>query len=54
LRQHGVATLRITAKEVLTNMGGVLHQIIQTVAGRIPLHRPTDGPPPQPAAGEDK
>jgi len=54
LQQNKVATLRIAARDVLTNIGGVLNQITNSVAERVPLHRPADGPPPQPAAREDR
>ncbi|WP_324751320.1 endonuclease domain-containing protein [Sphingomonas sp. LY54] len=48
LMAQGFRTLRIPAREVLSNLDGALAHI---VAQCQPLHRPADGPPPR--TGED-
>jgi very-short-patch-repair endonuclease len=53
LAEHGIATLRIRATDVLRNMEGVLEWIAIHARERAPLHRPSDGPPPPAAPGEE-
>ncbi len=48
---HGFETLRIPAREVLSNLDGVVTGIVTACRARGPLHRPSDGPPPR--SGED-
>jgi very-short-patch-repair endonuclease len=43
LAQNRVETVRIPAREVLTNMEGVVAYIVQYAAARIPLNRAADG-----------
>jgi very-short-patch-repair endonuclease len=47
LAEAGIRTVRITATEVLNNLGGVLQLILLECRGN-PLHHPAapDGPPP--------
>jgi very-short-patch-repair endonuclease len=51
LRSQGVAALRVPARAVLEDMERVIARIVEVAIGRVPLHRPVDGPPPR--AGED-
>jgi very-short-patch-repair endonuclease len=53
LRAAGLEVMRIPAREVLTNMDGVLRGIVAKCDELGPLHHPAsrDGPPPR--AGED-
>ena len=53
LAHHGIFTLRIPASEVLNNLEGALAFIAAHARERAPLHRPSDGPPPPAAPGED-
>jgi len=53
LAEHGIATLRIPAADVLRNMEGVLAWIDIHARKRAPLHRPPDGPPPPAPPGEE-
>ena len=53
LASHGVATLRIAAREVFSNPEGVIAGIVEAARHRAPLHRPPGGPPPQAKLGED-
>ena len=53
LAGHGIATLRVSAVDVLRNMEGVIAWIEVHARERAPLHRPADGPPPPAAPGED-
>jgi very-short-patch-repair endonuclease len=48
---NGVRTCRIPAKDVLTNLEGVVRYIVGVAGGELPLHQPAAGPPP--LAGED-
>ncbi|HEX7693574.1 MAG TPA: DUF559 domain-containing protein [Sphingomonas sp.] len=48
----GIRTLRIAAVEVLRNLDAVTRLIVAE-CGIIPLHRPSDGPPPHAKHGED-
>jgi very-short-patch-repair endonuclease len=54
LAERGILTLRISAADVLRNMEGVLAWIDLHARERAPLHRPSDGPPPPAAPGEDR
>ncbi len=50
LAHHGVATLRVPARELYVDMDGVVAGIVTAALARIPLHhRPegAGGPPPQ-------
>ena len=55
LAEHGIETLRVAAKDVLTNLDGVLIYILARVRARLPLHHPAapGGPPPRDKLGED-
>jgi very-short-patch-repair endonuclease len=53
LAAHDVVTLRIPAREVLSNLEGVVIGIVEAARRRPPLHRPSGGPPPQGELGED-
>ena len=52
LKECGVDTLRIPAREVLRDVNAVVAGIVARAKERIPLHHPADGPPPR-QAGED-
>ena len=55
LQAHGIETLRIGARDVFSNLDGVVTHIVEAVRARLPLHHPPEeagGPPPR--AGEDK
>lgn len=47
LAQRGFETLRIPAKDVLTDLNAVIRMIIAKCEARPPLHRPMGGPPPR-------
>ena len=55
LSEHGIATLRVTARDVLANMDGVIAYIVDAAETRPPLHPPATpgGPPPRDKLGED-
>nr|WP_157013574.1 DUF559 domain-containing protein [Sphingomonas parapaucimobilis] len=53
LAEHGVAVLRIPARDVLRNLDSVVRYIVAQARDRLPLHRPADGPPPQAELGEE-
>ena len=53
LAGHGVAVLRIPAREVLRDLDAVVRYIVLQARDRLPLHRPADGPPPQVKLGEE-
>ena len=53
LAEHGVAVLRIPARDVLRDLDSVVRYIVAQARDRLPLHRPADGPPPQVELGED-
>jgi very-short-patch-repair endonuclease len=53
LASQGVATLRIVATEVLTDLDCVVRGILDAARTRLPLHHPADGPPPRDELGED-
>lgn len=46
LRSQGVRVIRIRASSVLDNMHGVVDYIIGKAGLHLPLHHPSDGPPP--------
>ena len=54
LRSQGVATLRVPAKVVLSDMAAAVTRIVEVCRSRgtgqeeqrVPLHHPADGPPP--------
>jgi len=47
----GFETMRIPAREVLSNLEGVVAGVVARCTELRPLHRPLDGPPPR--SGED-
>jgi very-short-patch-repair endonuclease len=51
LEAMGFTMMRIPAREVLSNMEGVLAGVVEQCRTLGPLHRPSDGPPPR--SGED-
>ncbi|MET3438337.1 very-short-patch-repair endonuclease [Sphingomonas sp. 1185] len=53
LSEHGVAVLRIAARDVLRDLDSVVRYIVAQAHDRLPLHRPSDGPPPQVELGEE-
>ena len=53
MAQNGIATLRLSAVDVMRNLEGSMKMIIAKAEERLPLHRPADGPPPQAALGEE-
>ena len=52
LRDLGFLTLRVPAKEVSSNLEGVVLGIVDVCQKRGPLHRPSGGPPPR--SGEEQ
>ena len=53
LTRAGIFTLRIAAREVLSNLDGVFIHIVERATARLPLHHPSDGPPPRDKLGEE-
>ena len=55
LTEHGIETLRIGARDVLTDLNAVMTHIFNTAASRSPLHHPAapGGPPPRAKLRED-
>ena len=55
LARAGIATLRITAAEVLRDVEAVCHHILAEARVRLPLHHPAEpgGPPPRDKLGEE-
>ena len=60
LRSQGIATTRIPAQAVLSDIGSVVLRLVEIcdiriaqvgLRRRVPLHHPVDGPPPR--SGED-
>ena len=51
LREKGFDVMRISARDVLGNLDGVVAGVVARCGERGPLHHPADGPPPR--AGED-
>ncbi|HEX8383786.1 MAG TPA: endonuclease domain-containing protein [Sphingomonas sp.] len=51
LADHGFATLRIPARDVLRDMDSVVAAIVGACRERGPLHQPLAGPPPR--SGEE-
>ena len=49
----GIATLRISAREVLADLGAVVQGVVATCTERLPLHHPAGGPPPRDKLGEE-
>ena len=49
----GMTTLRITARDVLADIGAVVTFILVEAAARLPLHHPSGGPPPRDKLGEE-
>jgi very-short-patch-repair endonuclease len=47
LRRLGFHVIRISARDVLKNMDGVLRYIVAVCSEVGPLHHPSDGPPPR-------
>jgi len=56
LAMHGIVTLRIAARDVLSDPDAVVRHIVAVATVRMPLHhRPAaGGPPPQAKLGEDE
>ena len=52
---HGIATLRVSAADVLRDLGRAVEAIVAAARARLPLHHPAapGGPPPQAELGED-
>src|SRR3546814_3496207 len=52
---HGIATMRIPAREVLRDLDGVVRGIVAAAQARLPLHHPAapDGPPPRDKLGAE-
>jgi 3-isopropylmalate/(R)-2-methylmalate dehydratase small subunit len=53
LTEHGVLTIRFPAAQVHKDLESVIKQIVAEAEARIPLHHPSDGPPPHDEHGED-
>jgi very-short-patch-repair endonuclease len=53
LIRAGIATLRIPARDVLSNLDGVVTYIVGQAKARLPLHHPSGGPPPRDKLGEE-
>ncbi|MBB4153291.1 very-short-patch-repair endonuclease [Sphingomonas jinjuensis] len=53
LRQHGIETLRIPAREILHDLDAVLTGILAIASMGLPLHHAAHGPPPRDKLGED-
>jgi very-short-patch-repair endonuclease len=53
LAQREIATLRIGARDVLSDIEGVIVLIEAHARKRAPLHRPSDGPPLPDELGEE-
>jgi very-short-patch-repair endonuclease len=53
LIRAGIATLRIPARDVLSNLDGVVTYIVEQAKARLPLHHPSGGPPPRGKLGEE-
>ena len=55
LASHGIHTWRVTAKDILRNLDGVMSGLLDVVMERLPLHHPAKrgGPPPRDELGEE-
>jgi 3-isopropylmalate/(R)-2-methylmalate dehydratase small subunit len=53
MQQNGIAVLRLTAIDVIRNLEGSIANIVGAARSRLPLHHPSDGPPPHSANGEE-
>jgi 3-isopropylmalate/(R)-2-methylmalate dehydratase small subunit len=53
MRHHGIETIRLTATDVIGSLENTVRHIVAAARARIPLHRPSDGPPPHSLNGED-
>ena len=53
--KRGLATLRISAAEVLKDLDAVVRGVVAEARARLPLHHPAapDGPPPRDKLGEE-
>jgi very-short-patch-repair endonuclease len=51
--ETGIATLRISARDVLADLDAVLRFVLWEAFARLPLHHPAGGPPPRVELGED-
>lgn len=52
---HGISTLRVSARDLLADLDGVVRYIIAQAVARLPLHHPAapGGPPPPDKLGEE-
>ncbi|WP_287978402.1 MULTISPECIES: endonuclease domain-containing protein [unclassified Sphingomonas] len=48
---HGIATMRVTAADILRDLDAVVSQIVAAARARLPLRQPCGLPPPR--AGEE-
>jgi len=53
LAANGISTLRVPAAIVLHDLDGVVRGIVEEARSRLPLHRPSVGPPPRDEFGEE-
>ncbi|MCY7281735.1 MAG: DUF559 domain-containing protein [Sphingomonas bacterium] len=51
--QVGIGTMRVAARDVLSDVGAVVMFILVEAMARLPLHHPVGGPPPRDKLGED-
>ncbi len=53
--RHGLATLRLPAVLVLSDLDAAVRHIVHEASARLPLHHPAapGGPPPRDKLGED-
>jgi very-short-patch-repair endonuclease len=48
LNRQGLQVIRVPAALVLEDIAAVVQHIVSVCESRLPLHRPSDGPPPRP------
>jgi 3-isopropylmalate/(R)-2-methylmalate dehydratase small subunit len=53
MEANGLHTIRLAANDVIRNLDGAVAYISSQAWERLPLHRPSDGPPPHPPDGEE-
>ena len=54
LKEHRIKTIRIPARSIKDRLDDVMNHIVSEAVARLPLHHPSDGPPPHSANGEEK